>query len=94
MLQLSKDVISQGVSDLCIHAGVSDVTMSQVIGNILDTSPGFEKMHSNRMAKRVEVAGAASSLVRICAQEVLYLAFLQGALPSGKEIWRDIPTHA
>jgi hypothetical protein len=68
--------------------------MSHVIGNILDTSPGFEKMHSNRMAKRVEVAGAASSLVRIGAQEVLYLAFLQGALPSGKEIWRDIPTHA
>ena len=68
--------------------------MSQVIGNILDTSTGFEKMHSNRMAKRVEVAGAESSLVRICAKEVLYLAFLHGVLPSDEEVGCDIPTHS
>jgi hypothetical protein len=42
LLQLSKYLISQWVGDLSIHAGIPDVPMSQVIGNILDTSPSFK----------------------------------------------------
>ena len=40
-LKRSKNLVSHWVGDLCIHAGVPDVPMSQVLRNILDTFTSF-----------------------------------------------------
>jgi hypothetical protein len=47
LLQLSENLISQWIGDLRIHAGVPDVAVSQVVGNILYTASSFKQMHSN-----------------------------------------------
>ena len=47
LFKLSKDLLSQWVGDLCVHTGVPDVLMSQVIGNILDTASGFKEVYGD-----------------------------------------------
>jgi len=42
LLKFSKNLISQWICDLSIHARVPNVSMSQVIGNILNTASGFK----------------------------------------------------
>ena len=70
LFKLSKNLIPQWVGDLGIHAGVPDIPMSQVIDYVLDTSPSFKQVYSDRMSKRVDVAGVESSLVCIRAKEI------------------------
>jgi len=44
LLKLSKDLFSQWVSDLSVHAGVPDISVSQVIGYILNAASGFKQV--------------------------------------------------
>jgi hypothetical protein len=86
LFKLPKYPLSQWVGDLRIDASIADVPVSQVIGNILDAAAGFKQMHSDRMAKSMDVAGAESGLVSICTKEILNLSFLQCALSAGEEV--------
>jgi hypothetical protein len=65
-----------------------------VIGNILDTAAGFKQVYRNGMTQRVYVCCRKSRLVRVAAKEILHLAFLHCALPSGKQVWSNISAHS
>jgi hypothetical protein len=47
LLKLSKHLLPQWVGNLGVDAGVPDVAMSQVIGNVLDASSGFEEVYGD-----------------------------------------------
>jgi len=66
--KLSQDLISQRVGDLCIHTGIADVPVSQVIGNIFDTFTGLKKMHSDGVAKGMDMSGV-DSCGQMCVPE-------------------------
>jgi hypothetical protein len=51
LLQLSKHLLSQWVGKLSIDAGIPDILMPQVIGNILNTASSFKEIHGSEKQK-------------------------------------------
>jgi hypothetical protein len=93
LLEVSKHLLSQRVGDLRIHAGVPDIPVPQVIGNILYTAAGFKQVYGNGVAQSVYVSHCEAGRVRVGGEEVLNLSLLHCALPSRKQVWGNIPAH-
>jgi hypothetical protein len=94
LLKLSKNLIAQWIGDLCIHARIADVPMSQVIGNIPNTPTGFKEMHRDGVGQGMNMAGSDACCLRIVSKEMLDHAFLHRALSTNEEVGRDVPPHS
>jgi hypothetical protein len=54
LLELAKDLLTQGIGDLGVDAGVLDVLAAQVVGHVLDPAAGFQQMHGHGVAERMD----------------------------------------
>ena len=94
LLKLSEYLLPQGVGDLRVHTGVPNILLPQVICNILNPSPSFEKMYGTGMSESMHGAAGDTGCLCVGVKEVLYLAFLHCALPSCKEVGRHTPSDS
>jgi hypothetical protein len=86
LFKLPEDLLTQGISDLGVNAGVLNVLVAEVVGYILDPTAGFQEMDGNRVAESMDrSAGNAHSLC-VGLEEMLHHPFLERALPSGEKV--------
>jgi hypothetical protein len=94
LLQLPEDLLAQGIGDLRVDARVLDILVAEMIRDVFNSTAGFQGMHGHRVAKGMNRTLLDTSNFGVIVEELLHLAFLQGALAAGKQVGPDIPPLA
>lgn len=90
LFELAEDLLTQGIGDLGVDAGVLDILVTEMIGHVLDPAAGFQQMHRHRVAQRVHGAFLDAGRLGIVDKELLHLPLLQGPLAASEKVGPDV----
>src|SRR5215510_8585645 len=90
LLKVAEDLLPIRVGDLGVDFGVLDVLVAEVVGDVLNAAAGLEKMHGDRVAKRMDGPAGDACLRGVCMKKRLHHALLKRPLAAGEEVGASV----
>src|SRR5262245_18273785 len=86
LLKVAEDLLPIGVGDLGVDFGVLDIRVAEVVGDVLNAAAGLEKMHGDRVTKRMDGPAGDACLLGVCMKKSLHHALLERPLAAGEKV--------